>query len=61
MAARFPPLWSVEDIGAAFVVRDANGHRYTSVSRAGEPLCPPKADIGCLLDYLISDLLKKQQ
>jgi hypothetical protein len=22
---RFPPPWSVEDIGAAFVVRDANG------------------------------------
>jgi hypothetical protein len=23
---RFPPPWSVEDIGAAFVVRDQNGH-----------------------------------
>jgi len=25
-ARRFPPPWSVEDIGAAFVVRDHGGH-----------------------------------
>jgi len=24
---RFPPPWSVEDIGAAFVVKDANGQQ----------------------------------
>jgi hypothetical protein len=23
---RFPPPWSIEDIGAAFVVRDHGGH-----------------------------------
>jgi len=24
---RFPPPWSIEDIGAAFVVKDANGQK----------------------------------
>jgi hypothetical protein len=24
---RFPPPWSVEDIGAAFVVTDSTGHK----------------------------------
>jgi hypothetical protein len=28
---RFPPPWSVEDIGAAFVVRDHNGHALAYV------------------------------
>jgi hypothetical protein len=26
-AHRFPPPWTVEDIGAAFVVKDANGQQ----------------------------------
>ena len=26
-ARRFPPPWSVEDIGAAFVVKDSNGQK----------------------------------
>ena len=25
--SRFPPPWSIEDIGAAFVVKDANGQK----------------------------------
>jgi hypothetical protein len=28
---RFPPPWSVEDIGAAFVVRDQNGQALSYV------------------------------
>jgi hypothetical protein len=28
---RFPPPWTVEDIGAAFVVRDANGQALSYV------------------------------
>jgi hypothetical protein len=34
---RFPPPWSVEDIGAAFVVRDANRQAlgYFSILRKG--------------------------
>jgi hypothetical protein len=27
---RFPPPWSVEDIGAAFVVKDGNGQRLAA-------------------------------
>jgi hypothetical protein len=27
----FPPRWSVEDIGAAFVVKDGNGQKLTYV------------------------------
>jgi hypothetical protein len=30
-ARRFPPPWSVEDIDAAFVVRDANGQQLAYV------------------------------
>jgi hypothetical protein len=26
-ARRFPPPWSIEDIGAAFVVKDSNGQQ----------------------------------
>jgi hypothetical protein len=28
---RFPPPWSIEDIGAAFVVKDANGQKLAYV------------------------------
>jgi len=27
-AHRFPPPWTVEDIGAAFVVKDSAGQRF---------------------------------
>ena len=27
MSRRFPPPWSIEDIGAAFVVRDGSGQK----------------------------------
>jgi hypothetical protein len=30
-AHRFPPPWSVEDIGAAFVVKDSNGQSLAYV------------------------------
>jgi hypothetical protein len=31
LARRFPPPWSVEDIGAAFVVIDSAGHKLAYV------------------------------
>jgi hypothetical protein len=34
---RFPPPWSVEDIGAAFVVRDHNEQALAYVYYEGEP------------------------
>jgi hypothetical protein len=34
---RFPPPWSVEDIGAAFVVRDQNGQGLAYVYYEEEP------------------------
>jgi hypothetical protein len=36
-ARRFPPPWSVEDIGAAFVVRDHNGQQLAYVYYEEEP------------------------
>ncbi|HYQ08758.1 MAG TPA: hypothetical protein VER26_17570 [Xanthobacteraceae bacterium] len=37
MARRFPPPWSVEDIGAAFVVRDHSGQQLAYVYFEDEP------------------------
>ena len=37
MARRFPPPWSVEDIGAAFVVRDHSGQQVAYVYFEDEP------------------------
>jgi hypothetical protein len=34
---RFPPPWSVEDIGAAFVVRDNAGQKLAYVCFEDEP------------------------
>ena len=34
---RFPPPWSVEDIGAAFVVRDHSGQQLAYVYFEDEP------------------------
>jgi hypothetical protein len=34
---RFPPPWSVEDIGAAFVVRDQNGLGLAYICFKDEP------------------------
>jgi hypothetical protein len=34
---RFPPPWTVEDIGAAFVVRDHNGQQLAYVYFEEEP------------------------
>ena len=34
---RFPPPWSVEDIGAAFVVNDTNGQKLSYVYYEDEP------------------------
>ncbi len=34
---RFPPPWSVEETGACFVVRDANGHALAYVYFEVEP------------------------
>jgi hypothetical protein len=36
-ARRFSPPWSVEDIGAAFVVKDANGEALAYVYYEEEP------------------------
>jgi len=34
---RFPPPWSVEDIGAAFVVRDGSGQKLGCFYSKDEP------------------------
>jgi hypothetical protein len=34
---RFPPLWSVEETAACFIVRDANGHALAYVYFEQEP------------------------
>ncbi len=34
---RFPPPWSVEDIGAAFVVKDGSGQKLAYVYYEEEP------------------------
>ena len=34
---RFPPPWSVEDIGAAFVVKDGSGQQLAYVYYEEEP------------------------
>jgi hypothetical protein len=34
---RFPPPWSIEDIGAAFVVKDAGGQQLAYVYFEEEP------------------------
>ncbi len=34
---RFPPPWSIEDIGAAFVVTDSTGQKLAYVYYEGEP------------------------
>jgi hypothetical protein len=34
---RFPPPWTVEDIGAAFVVIDSNGQKLSYVYYEDEP------------------------
>jgi hypothetical protein len=36
-ARRFPPPWSVEDIGAAFVVKDSSGRQLAYVYYEEEP------------------------
>jgi len=36
-ARRFPPPWSVEDIGAAFVVKDSGGQKLAYVYYEEEP------------------------
>jgi hypothetical protein len=41
---RFPPPWSIEDIGAAFVVKDSSGQKLAYVNYEQEqpqwPMCP---------------------
>jgi hypothetical protein len=34
---RFPPPWTLEDIGAAFVVKDSNGQQLAYVYYEDEP------------------------
>jgi hypothetical protein len=34
---RFPPPWSIEDVGAAFVVKDRNGQKLAAVYYEEEP------------------------
>jgi len=34
---RFPPPWSIEDIGAAFVVKDSGGQKLAYVYYEEEP------------------------
>ena len=42
MARRFPPPWSVEDIGAAFVVTDSAGQKLAYVYfEAAKCVCCP--------------------
>ena len=37
MTRRFPPPWSVEDIGTAFVVKDGGGQKLAYVYFEDEP------------------------
>jgi hypothetical protein len=37
MSRRFPPPWSVEETGACFIVRDANGQALAYVYCEDEP------------------------
>ena len=37
MARRFPPPWTIEDIGAAFVVKDSTGQKLAYVPFEDEP------------------------
>jgi hypothetical protein len=43
---RFPPPWTVEDIGAAFVVRDHNGQQLAYVYFEEEPSASPSNKTG---------------
>jgi hypothetical protein len=51
---RFPPPWTIEDIGAAFVVRDHSGQQLAYVYFEDEPggdqrpSCSPKTKRGGL-------------
>jgi endo-1,4-beta-D-glucanase Y len=36
-ARRFPPPWSIEDTGAAFVVKDSSGQKLTYFYYEAEP------------------------
>jgi hypothetical protein len=36
-ARRFPPPWTVEDIGACFIVKDSTGQKLAAVYYAEEP------------------------
>jgi hypothetical protein len=36
-ARRFPPLWSIEDIGACFIVKDSTGQKLAAVYYEEEP------------------------
>jgi hypothetical protein len=33
---RFPPPWSVKDLGACFVVKDSNGQKLAAIYYKGE-------------------------
>jgi hypothetical protein len=37
LARRFPPPWSVEEMGACFVVRDHNGQQLAYIYFENEP------------------------
>ena len=41
---RFPPPWSVEDIGAAFVVKDGAGRKLVTIRFPVTPVTAPIED-----------------
>ena len=68
MTRRFPAPWSIEDIGACFIVKDSTGQKLAAVYYEEEPgrrssakLLTPKGEARRVAAYVgkLPELLKK--